>query len=429
MLDPEAMLRRCRRYVDDAPPGRLPSHMIASEPQVLAPRTMVATFPKLGQAKLQLAFPSVKITDPDLYSLDLLATILGGGESSILVQELRDKRQLVTSVDVSDNTPAYVEGSFEISMELPPDKIPAATAATLEILDTVMKGGITPEQVQRAKVQMRAARVRSMQTSENVAASLATDFLTTGDPHFSDRYIKRIEQVSREDLAIAAKWYLVSDRLITTALLPEEYVGAAGLPKAEDLLRQAAPTTKPTVVEAKPMVTRVVLPNGVVLLHKRIATSPLVEVKMYALGGLTEESAANNGIGNLTMEMLPRGTKWRNAQQIAEFFDSIGGTIDTGCGNNSWYWNTTCLTNDFDKTMDMLADVVANPSFDAKELGQMKQRVSAAIDSEDANWTQQAMRFFKKSYFGPMDSPYQFLAIGSKETGGEVHARAVAAMV
>jgi len=287
--------------------------VIASEPQVLAPRTMVATFPRLGQAKLQLAFPSVKITDPDLYSLDLLATILGGGESSILVQELRDKRQLVTSVDVSDNTPSYVEGSFEISMELAPDKIPAATAATLEILDTVMKGGITPDQVQRAKVQMRAARVRSMQTSENVAASLATDFLTTGDPHFSDRYIKRIEQVSREDLAIAAKWYLVHDRLITTALLPQEYVGAAGLPKAEDLLRQAAPTTKATLVEAKPTVTRVVLPNGVVLLHKRIATSPIVEVKMYALGGLTEESAANNGITSirgvylLPCRKLPQG--------------------------------------------------------------------------------------------------------------------------
>jgi predicted Zn-dependent peptidase len=44
----------------------------------------------------------------------------------------------------------------------------------------------------------------------------------------------------------------------------------------------------------------------------------------------------------------------------------------------------------------------------------MKQRVSAAIDSQDADWNAQAMRFFKKSYFGPMNSPYQFMPIGTK---------------
>src|SRR5205085_1501207 len=82
--------------------------------------------------------------------------------------------------------------------------------------------------------------------------------------------------------------------------------------------------------------------------------------------------------------------------------------------NNSWSWNLTCLKGDFDKAMEVYADVVANPAFDATELGQMKTRTSATIDSLDADWHAQAMRFFKKCYFGPMNSPYQFLAIGNK---------------
>ena len=45
----------------------------------------------------------------------------------------------------------------------------------------------------------------------------------------------------------------------------------------------------------------------------------------------------------------------------------------------------------------------------------MKQRIKAAIESQDADWTQQAMRFFKKTYFGPRNSPYQFLPTGTKE--------------
>ena len=59
-------------------------------------------------------------------------------------------------------------------------------------------------------------------------------------------------------------------------------------------------------------------------------------IQLYSLGGMTAEDEKTNGLGNLAMEMLPRGTKTRNAQQIAEFFDSIGGDLDTACGNNSW---------------------------------------------------------------------------------------------
>ncbi len=49
------------------------SHDIAAEPAVLGPRTLVATFPKLGQARLELGFEGVKLTSEDMYPLDLLA--------------------------------------------------------------------------------------------------------------------------------------------------------------------------------------------------------------------------------------------------------------------------------------------------------------------------------------------------------------------
>ncbi|MEO6437212.1 MAG: insulinase family protein, partial [Tepidisphaeraceae bacterium] len=391
---------------------------VAPEPPVLSPRTLVATFPKLGQAKLQLGFPSVRLDSPHLYALDLLSTILGGGESSILVEELRDKRRLVNAVQAGNPTPDFVDGTFQIEMDLPPEKIAAASEATLEILDKVIKEGVDGRRLKRAKVQMRAARVKGLQTSESVAAALATDFMNTGDPHFADRYVQRIELVTAEEVQNVAKIYFNRNALLTTALLPAEYVGAGGLPRAEDLLRPVAPTTKETQQPAIAKVTRIEMPNGTILLHKRLATSPLVVVKMFALGGVTSEDEKTNGLGNLTMEMLPRGTKTRSAQQIAEFFDSIGGELETSCGNNSWSWGATCLKGDFEKAFDVFVDVVNNPSFPEAEVGPMKERVAAHIEGQDADWSQQAMRFFKKSFFGPQHSPYQFLPIGTKENVG-----------
>ena len=59
--------------------------------------------------------------------------------------------------------------------------------------------------------------------------------------------------------------------------------------------------------------------------------------------------------------------------------------------------------------------VVNNPSFPGAEVKPMKERILAQIEGEDADWEQQALRFFKKQYYGPINSPYQFLPRGTKE--------------
>ncbi len=415
-VDPEAMLAAVQKQVKDAPPGREFLRELPPEPAVTGPRVMVATFPKLGQALLKLAFPTITLDHPDLYALDLLSLVLSEGESSILTEEIRDKRRLVSGIDSGSYTPHFVDGSFEISMRLSPDKIGEATEAVLAVIRDIQENGVSPERLERAKTQARVSRVRRLQTSESIASSLATDYLSTGDPHFSDRYVERMQTVTPEQVQAMAKKYLDERFLLTTAMLPSEYVGAEGLPGAEELLRGGAEAMREAPAEQGAQVTRVELPNNAILLHKRITTAPLVEVRMFSLGGLTVEDEKTNGIGSLTMRMLPRGTTSRSAMEIAEFFDSIGGDLGTGGGNNSWYWNMTTLKEDFEKAFEVYADVVNHPVFDDAELDAMKQRVLAAIESQDADWTAQAMRYFKQRYFGPTNSPYQFLTIGSKET-------------
>jgi zinc protease len=75
----------------------------------------------------------------------------------------------------------------------------------------------------------------------------------------------------------------------------------------------------------------------------------------------------------------------------------------------------TCMKPDLAKAIEVYADVVSNPSFPDAELASVKQRTLAAIESQDADWQAQAMRFFRKSYFGPSNSPYQFTTIGQKD--------------
>jgi zinc protease len=414
-LDPEVMLAAVRKHVAPFAAGRVFDRDVPPEPPVTSPRTSVATFPKLGQAKLQIGFPSIPLDHPDLFALDLLATVLAEGDSALLVQELRDKRRLVSAIAASSYTPVYADGTFAVQMELNPEKVAEATDAALEVLEAVKKGGVSEDRLRAAKTQMKVARVKRLQTSEEVAASLAEDFMTTGDPHFSDRYVAGIAEVTNDQIKAVARKYLDRQRLLTTALVPAEFVGAAGLPKAEDLLRRAAPTTQAVAENPASPVKKVELPDGTVLLTKRISTSPLVVMHTYALGGLTKEDAKTNGLGNLTMQMLPRGTTTRSARDIAGFFDAIGGDLQTSCENNLWAVTASCLKDDFGRAFEVYADVVSNPAFREDELAGVKQRVLAEIASQDADWTAQAFRFFKEKYFGPMGSPYQFMAVGQEE--------------
>ncbi len=413
-IEPAKMLAAVQKFVGDVKPGREFSHQIAAEPAVVSPRTVVATFPKLGHAQLQLGFPTVRLDSADLYALDLLASVLGDGYSAVLIETLRDDKQLITEVSVGNDTPDYVEGTFGVLLTLAPDKIHAATDAALDILDDVKKNGVDPDRLKRAKTQMKVSRFRGMQTTDDISAAMVDDYITTGDPHFRERYIERIQKITNTQIKEVAKKYFDRNKLITTCLMPADDPAVATIPKAEDLLRAAAKSVKPTD-DAKPDMAnaeRIVMPNGTVLLVKRMAASPMVSIQMMSLGGLSVEDSKNNGLGHFTMAMIQRGTGEESATDVAEVFDSIGGEVNTECTRNDWAWAATCLGEDFEKAFTSWADLVNKPSFDTKEIPAMKERIAAEIKSQDADWEEQSFHFFRSSFFGPKKSPYRFLAAG-----------------
>lgn len=412
-LPPEEMLKAMRKYID-VPAGRVFDRTIPDEPAVLTPRTLVATMPKIGEAKVNLSYPTVRLDSNDLYALDLLAAVLGQSEGSVLVREVRDKG-LVSGISAYSATPAYVDGSFAVMFEVKPEKMEAAIEAVQLVLEQAKRQTLDADAVQRAKTQMRVNQLRELQETQNVAASMATDFLSTGDAHFMDKYLQRIAAVTPAELQAAARKYFDNQRLIKTVMLPEEATQEKGLPGAQQIL-QAAGAKASTQVSTQPadQVYRSELDNGTILLVRRVPTSPLIAVRMYATGGLTAESDADNGIGSLTMKMLMRGTSFRSAGQLADQLDAMGASVETACGNNTWYWNASMLKEDFGKGMEIYADVVNNPAFAKDELETMRKRVLAGIASRDADWGAQAMRYFRKQYF-PMSSPYHMQVSGETE--------------
>jgi zinc protease len=370
------------------------------EPPVSVPRTSVARA-DLGKARVEWAFPTVSMHHPDLYAADVLASVLGGGESSILVRKLRNELGLVLAVDCSNPTPSYVEGQMTVDAVVDPDKIPAAQAALLAALADVVKNGVPADAVDRAKAQAAAGLVYGNQTAEQQASRNALDFLAMGSVDFSKAYVARIQAVTPADVQAVAKKYLVPDRLLTTALLP--------LNAADPFVPKAAAAAQQTAGAVRKMV----LKNGVTLLISRNPAAPLASFHLYALGGLLAEDDATNGTGSAMMEMLTRGTTTRSHDQIADFLDATGTTLSPEAGNNSFALSMQCLKDRAPEAAALFADVALHPAFSQQELDSLRPQLLAAIEQSTEDWFSEGYKAVRGAYFA--QSPYKRLAVGNAD--------------
>jgi zinc protease len=346
-----------------------PAISAVPEPPVTGPRRSVA-HAQIPQARIQWAFPTTDIYGPDAGALDLLARILGSGDSSLLVRQLRDGQSLVTEIRCANTKPRYVAGQLEINASLLPDKAPAAQNTLFAVLDDLLARGITDEALARAKSQVAADFVFDHQTADQQAVHNALDFLIAGDIHFSASYLQRLQALTRDDVQAAARKYLRRDRLLTTLLLPAKSPDPFAPPKS------AAGAASDTPIEVR----KTVLANGMTILISRNPAAPLACFNLYTLGGLMAEDDSNNGIGAVMMNLLPRETASRSHQQITDFLDATGTALAGLAGNNTFQLSMACVKQRAPEAFSLFADVALHAKFSPQQLNEVRHSILTIAD-------------------------------------------------
>jgi len=381
-------------------------------PDVVPPagsRRVVRRHPDVKDVMVRMSFQTVPLIHRDLYALDVLSYVLTNGQSSRLVQTVKRQAGLVTSVSSSSWTPEWGTGAFSISYRAEPDKAGDAEREILKQLRAVVADGVTSDQLARAKRQKVADHVYSQQTAESIAATLANDYLSTGDVNFSANYTKRIQAVTAEQVQAVAKKYFRFDRLIVSRLEPKSDRAESAV--AADAARSEAVTFK--------------LPTGLRVVLQPNDAVGLVSMTFVTAGGVMLETEATNGLGSLMVALSTKGAGARSAEQIAAFFDSAGGAISGTCGNNSFLWEATVLDDSFPKALEILADVVIRPTLSDKELDILRPAKLAAIQRIDEDWFAELNRFFRGKFY--TESPYRLLSTGTEKVVSEAKAKQLGA--
>jgi predicted Zn-dependent peptidase len=192
---------------------------------------------ELEQVHIALALPGIAQTDPGLYSLQMFTNVVGGGMSSRLFQEAREKRGLCYSI-YSFHAPYSDTGMFGLYAGT--DAADAVGLMRL-VVDEIANAAetVSEAEIARAKAQMKAGLLMALESSGDRIGQLARQMIAWGRPIPLNELIDKVESVTVDSARAAGRALIRRGKpAIAVIGLGSGLENAAAI--AETLTRQAA---------------------------------------------------------------------------------------------------------------------------------------------------------------------------------------------
>ncbi|MBI5328844.1 MAG: insulinase family protein [Deltaproteobacteria bacterium] len=407
----------------DFKPGPEPHKTRASEPSQKEVRTTIAN-DEIKESHFGMAFHIPELSHPDTYAIDVLANILGQGESSRLYQRLKQKMQLVHSISTYAMTPKE-PGVFFINANLEAKNAKRTIEEVMKELYKIRYEGVSLAELDKAKLNLESEFVYERETMEGRARQLGYFEVTAGDIAYEEKYIDGIAKVTSEDIGRMVRQYLKQDNMTVAVIVPkvdkdvvgkEDIIAAAGAASVQ--LSQAA---EPRIEEIRKTTNKkaegpvkIKLKNGITLIVKEDHSNPTVAIYSAFHGGLRFEDEKTNGLGNFLANMLTRGTEKRTSVELAREIEGMAGGVNGFSGKNSVGISGKFLSRYFNNGIEIVADCLLNPLFPQDEMEKVKKEVIANIKRQEDYLPGYTFKLFYKTLYEK--HPYRMSVNGTEKT-------------
>ena len=330
----------------------------------------------IAQSQLVLGWRTPGTLDPDTAVLDVAAAILATGRASRLYRSVREKK-LASSVSAYDYTPSEL-GVFVVHAETEPENTGDAAGVIWDQMHQLRVGTLEEHELERVRRIFEARWARRLETAEGRANYLA-EWEALGSWRLGDEYYRRFMSISADDVERVARKYLSEERAAVLIYRPEssaivaqsaadmqQLLGAGRSDRRESIPRRVAPPTPETKVagfekeEAGVSVFRTA--EGIPVLIRRKAGTPIASIGIYIVGGAVEEEVSEAGLTLITARAMLKGTTTRSAAQIAEDAEMLGGSISASAASDSFGWSFSVPNARLAEALELLGDVVQRPT-------------------------------------------------------------------
>ncbi len=179
--------------------------------------------------------------------------------------------------------------------------------------------------------------------------------------------------------------------------------------------RKNKPEPKPEKNFSFPKTNVFFLKNGLRILFIKKDTLPLVRVKLIVNAGSKFDPKNKIGLAYLTSVVLDEGADDLNALQLSDEFDLLGSALSVSTDNDLINLNLQCLTEHFEKSLELLSKVVLKPSFNNEDFLREKKKLITKILQSSDQPDYLASEIFDQVVLGKSNS-YAFPISGYEET-------------
>lgn len=384
-------------------------------------------FAKLPE--LRMVYPTVEAYNEDEFVLEVLGQLLSGSKKSPLYRTVVEEGKLAPSVS-SYNSSNELAGEFVFRVRanegVALDEVKAAIEAGLTDFET---NGFTDTQLQRIKAELETQLYYGVATVLNKAFQLVQDNEFGKDPGFITKRSKIYQDISREDVMRVYNQYIKGKNYVMTSVIPKDTpeLAISGAEEAtvwqeevtamkaneqvsqgEEAEYEKTPSkydrSEPAFGEPPlfkmPDVWTGSMANGMKTYGIVNQELPLVSFSLSIPGGHMMDPLDKSGLAYLMADLMNEGTANRTAAELEEAIGLLGSGIFVSAGAEDVTISGSCLSRNFEKTLDLVEEMLLQPRWDEADFDRLKQELKTSLKGREANPTSIASINFTKLLYG-----------------------------
>lgn len=359
-VDPQHALDKIKEDFKTAP--RKLTKNINKPEKPLSAKVKKVDYQPVQGGYLLIGYRSANALNKDTYALDVLATILGEGRSSILYQTIKEQKQLAISISANNST--YKEdGIFAINANFTPENSDKLQKAIFEEIAKIQKEGVTSEQLELAKSVIERDTYYARESISNISSEIGYTTVLSDNPKYYDEYLGNIKKVTANEVKKVAQQYLNENSSATSIVLPESEKNANASIKPQI-------THSAKLVQEIPSTKKYALDNGSILLITPNNINDIIAMSIYVKGGAFLEKIP--GTADVMSSVMVKGTKNYSSLELAQVLEENGIKISPSASADTFSIEVLTTKPQLTKTFELLNEIVNNATFDDYEIEKTK---------------------------------------------------------
>ncbi len=328
-----------------------------------------------------------KVTDKDSYALDVLATIIGDGRSSVLYKELKDKSRLVQGVSAGHSS-SLEDSIYFISANMNEQNLEQVEDKIYEIIDNFRTKGVSVADLERAKKIIERETFYARESVSATASEIGYCTLLTGDWNFYNDYLENIKKVTIKDIQNVAQKYLNKEQAVISIVVPQKQQ-----PQVDNVSERVVSEGKTVEISQqeyyKPKVhnadmvsscgnlKKFVVDNGATLLTDIHKNNEIIALTVKVKGGNYVDNI--RGLSSILGNVMLKGTERYPKEAYIRITEENGIKIYTEAEKEYFSLTMQCTKSDLPLAIDVLNQVINHAELSEEEIEKAKNDALYAI--------------------------------------------------